>query len=122
MIPNSFIQDLLSRVDIVDVVECHIPLKRSGANYSARCPFHNEKSPSFTVSQTKQFYRCFGCGEAGTAISVLMEHEGMGFVDAVKDLAARVGMAVAEQISADSQRKGRAESDVDLTEIMRVAA
>ena len=80
MIPHSFIEDLLARVDVVDVVESYVPLKRSGSNFSARCPFHNEKSPSFTVSQTKQFYHCFGCGAHGTAISFLMEYQGMGFV------------------------------------------
>ncbi len=96
MIPHSFIEDLLARVDVVDVVESYVPLKRSGSNFSARCPFHNEKTPSFTVSQTKQFYHCFGCGAHGTAISFLMEYQGMGFVDAVKELAARVGMTVPE--------------------------
>jgi len=96
MIPHSFIEDLLARVDVVDVVETYVPLKRSGSNFSARCPFHNEKTPSFTVSQTKQFYHCFGCGAHGTAISFLMEYQGMGFIDAVKDLAARVGMTVPE--------------------------
>src|SRR4051812_11327260 len=122
MIPNSFIQDLLGRVDIVDVVECHVPLKRSGSNYSARCPFHNEKSPSFTVSQNKQFYHCFGCGAHGTAINFLMEHQGMGFVDAVKDLATRVGMVVPEQISSESQRRDKAGSDVNLLDVMHAAA
>ena len=122
MIPNSFIQDLLNRVEIVDVVEAHVPLKRSGSNYSARCPFHNEKSPSFTVSQTKQFYHCFGCGAHGTAISFLMEHQGMGFVDAVKDLAARVGMVVPEQIPSEPQRKDKAESDENLIEVTLKAA
>jgi len=96
MIPHSFIEDLLARVDVVDVIEAYVPLKRSGSNFSARCPFHNEKTPSFTVSQTKQFYHCFGCGAHGTAISFLMEYQGMGFVDAVKELAARVGMTVPE--------------------------
>src|SRR3954463_14499544 len=122
MIPDSFIQDLLSRVEIVDVVESHLPLKRSGSNYSARCPFHNEKSPSFTVSQTKQFYHCFGCGAHGTAISFLMEHQGMGFVDAVKHLAARVGMVVPEQISSEPQRKDNAGSDANLIDVMLAAA
>jgi DNA primase len=96
MIPHSFIEDLLARVDVVDVVDGYVPLKRSGSNFSARCPFHNEKTPSFTVSQAKQFYHCFGCGAHGTAISFLMEYQGMGFIDAVKDLAARVGMTVPE--------------------------
>jgi DNA primase len=121
MIPQSFIQDLLNRVDIVDVVESYVPLKRAGSNYAARCPFHSEKSPSFTVSQTKQFYHCFGCGAHGTAISFLMEHQGMGFVDAVKDLAGRVGMVVPEQ-TPDPQRKEKAEAAEDLTEVMLKAA
>ena len=83
MIPESFIQDLLARVDIVDLVDAYVPLKKAGANYAACCPFHNEKSPSFTVSPTKQFYHCFGCGAHGTAISFVMEYQGLGFVDAV---------------------------------------
>jgi hypothetical protein len=76
MIPDSFIQDLLARVDIVDLVDGYVPLKKAGANYAACCPFHNEKSPSFTVSPTKQFYHCFGCGAHGTAISFVMEYQG----------------------------------------------
>ena len=96
MIPESFIQDLLARVDIVDLVDSYVPLKKAGANYAACCPFHNEKSPSFTVSPTKQFYHCFGCGAHGTAISFVMEYQGLGFVDAVKDLASRAGMTVPE--------------------------
>jgi DNA primase len=96
MIPQSFIQDLLSRVDIVDVVGRYVQLKKGGANYMGLCPFHNEKSPSFTVSPTKQFYHCFGCGAHGTAIGFLIEYSGVGFVDAVKDLAQNVGMAVPE--------------------------
>ena len=121
MIPQSFIQDLLNRVDIVDVVESYVPLKRAGSNYAARCPFHSEKSPSFTVSQTKQFYHCFGCGAHGTAISFLMEHQGMGFVDAVKDLAGRVGMVVPEP-TPDSQHKEKVETAEDLTQVMLKAA
>ncbi len=97
MIPQSFIQDLLTRVDIVDVVGRYVQLKKGGANYGGLCPFHNEKSPSFTVSPTKQFYHCFGCGAHGTAIGFLMEYAGVGFVDAVKDLAQNVGMIVPEQ-------------------------
>jgi len=96
VIPDSFIQDLLARVDIVDLVDGFVPLKKAGANYAACCPFHNEKSPSFTVSPTKQFYHCFGCGAHGTAISFVMEYQGLGFVDAVKDLATRAGMQVPE--------------------------
>ena len=94
MIPEDFIQDLLARVDIVDLVDSYVPLKKAGANYAACCPFHNEKTPSFTVSPSKQFYHCFGCGAHGTAIGFVMEYQGMGFVDAVRDLAARAGMTV----------------------------
>jgi DNA primase len=97
VIPQSFIQDLLNRVDIVDVVGRYVQLKKGGANFMGLCPFHNEKSPSFTVSPTKQFYHCFGCGAHGTAISFLIEYSGMGFVDAVKDLAQNVGMVVPER-------------------------
>jgi len=94
VIPQSFIQDLLNRVDIVDVVGRYVQLKKGGANFMGLCPFHNEKSPSFTVSPTKQFYHCFGCGAHGTAISFLIEYSGLGFVEAVKDLAQGVGMTV----------------------------
>jgi DNA primase len=103
------------------VVESYVPLKRAGANYAARCPFHSEKSPSFTVSQTKQFYHCFGCGAHGTAISFLMEHQGMGFVDAVQELAGRVGMVLPEQIP-DPQRREKADASGDLMEVMLKAA
>ena len=96
MIPESFKNDLLNRVDIVDVINARVPLKKSGANYVACCPFHTEKTPSFTVSQPKQFYHCFGCGAHGNAIGFLMEYAGLGYVDAVKDLAALVGMKVPE--------------------------
>ena len=106
MIPKNFIQDLLNRLDIVDVVERYVPLKKAGANFVACCPFHNEKSPSFTVSQTKQFYHCFGCGAHGTAIGFVMEHAGLGFVDAVEELARSVGMEVPHERQApgDAQR------------------
>src|SRR5688500_20259248 len=107
MIPQAFIQDLLHRVDIVDVVDRYVKLKRAGANYVACCPFHSEKSPSFTVSQQKQFYHCFGCGAHGTAVGFLMEYSGFGFVDAVKDLAQSVGMTVPE-IERRGHSRGRA--------------
>jgi DNA primase len=97
MIPESFIQELLNRIDIVDVVDKNVPLKKAGANYSACCPFHNEKSPSFTVSPTKQFYHCFGCGAHGTAIGFLMEYQGLSFVEAVHELAKMVGMIVPQE-------------------------
>lgn len=97
MIPEAFIQELLNRVDIVDVIDKSVPLKKAGANYSACCPFHNEKSPSFTVSPTKQFYHCFGCGAHGTAIGFLMEYQGLSFVEAVHELAKMVGMIVPQE-------------------------
>jgi len=96
MIPDSFIQELLNRVDIVDLIDGYVRLKKAGANFVACCPFHNEKTPSFSVSPGKQFYHCFGCGAHGTAIGFLMEYSGLSFVDAVKELAARVGMPVPE--------------------------
>ncbi|MGI4857743.1 MAG: DNA primase [Janthinobacterium lividum] len=94
MIPHSFLQDLLDRVDIVEVVGRYVQLKKAGANFSGLCPFHNEKSPSFTVSPTKQFYHCFGCGAHGTAIGFLMEHAGLPFPEAVNDLAQAAGLTV----------------------------
>ena len=97
MIPQPFIYDLLNRVAIVDAIDRHVPLKKAGANFIACCPFHSEKTPSFTISQTKQFYHCFGCGVHGNAISFLMEYSGLSFVEAVHDLAAYVGMQVPEQ-------------------------
>ncbi len=94
MIPQSFIQELLNRLDIVDVVERYLPLKKAGANFVACCPFHKEKSPSFSVSPTKQFYHCFGCGAHGSAISFVMEYQGLGFPEAVEELARNAGIAV----------------------------
>ena len=93
-IPDAFIDDLLARTDIVEVIGARVPLKRQGKEYSARCPFHDERSPSFTVSPTKQFYHCFGCGAHGTAISFLMNYDRLEFLDAVEELAKRVGMEV----------------------------
>ncbi|WP_423198047.1 DNA primase [Cupriavidus sp. H19C3] len=97
MIPQSFIQDLLNRVDIVDVVGRYVQLKKGGANFMGLCPFHNEKSPSFTVSPTKQFYHCFGCGAHGSAIGFLMEYSGQSYPDAVRELAQSVGLTVPEE-------------------------
>lgn len=94
MIPEEFIQELLARVDIVDVIGKYVQLKKSGQNLQGLCPFHQEKSPSFTVSATKQFYHCFGCGAHGTSISFLMEHVGLSFPESVKTLADSVGMQV----------------------------
>lgn len=94
LIPESFIQDLLNRVDIVEVIERYLPLKKAGQNYAACCPFHKEKSPSFTVSPTKQFYHCFGCGAHGTAIGFVMEYQGVNYPEAIKLLAEAAGLPV----------------------------
>jgi DNA primase len=94
LIPESFIEELLGRADIVELIERHIPLKRNGRELQACCPFHDEKTPSFTVSPQKQFYHCFGCGAHGTAISFLMNYEGLEFVDAIEELARQLGMTV----------------------------
>jgi len=99
MIPNDFIQTLLARVDIVDVVDRYVPLKKAGANYTACCPFHSEKTPSFTVSPSKQFYHCFGCGAHGTAIGFLMEYGGKSFPDAVEELARDAGLEVPRSVT-----------------------
>lgn len=93
-IPRAFIDDLLVRVDIVDLIETHVPLKKTGSNFVARCPFHTEKNPSFSVNRAKQFYYCFGCGAGGNAISFLMDFNHLDFVEAVEDLAAFVGVPV----------------------------
>lgn len=104
MIPDSFIQDLLARVDVADVVGRYVQLKKGGINLLGLCPFHNEKSPSFTVSPTKQFYHCFGCGAHGSAITFLIEHTGASFPEAVRTLASAVGMSVPEEIRSPSQK------------------
>jgi DNA primase len=96
MIPQDFIQALLGRVDIVDVIDRHVRLKKAGTNYKACCPFHNEKTPSFNVSPSKQFYHCFGCGAHGNAIGFLMEYSGLTYPDAIRELAQQVGMEVPE--------------------------
>jgi DNA primase len=119
MIPESFVQELLARVDIVDVVERYLQLKKAGANYQACCPFHSEKSPSFTVSPAKQFYHCFGCGAHGSAIGFVMQYAGLGFVEAVEDLANSLGMPVPREVGAHSQQKAR---QAPLTERMAQAA
>ncbi|MBU1395017.1 MAG: DNA primase [Gammaproteobacteria bacterium] len=104
MIPRDFIDTLLARVDIVDVIDRRVPLKKAGQNYQACCPFHSEKTPSFTVSPTKQFYHCFGCGAHGSAIGFLIEYEHMGFPDAVAALAQDVGLPVPESGEPDRPR------------------
>ena len=117
MIPESFKQDLLNRIDIVELVERYVPLRKGGANYVACCPFHSEKSPSFTVSPTKQFYHCFGCGAHGNAIGFLMEYQGLGYVEAVSELASSLGMKLPA-----FERSGAKPVAPDLLDIMDRAA
>ncbi|MHB9100810.1 MAG: DNA primase [Sulfuricella sp.] len=120
MIPQSFVQDLLNRLDIVDVVDRYVPLKKAGANYVACCPFHSEKSPSFSVSPTKQFYHCFGCGAHGSAIGFVMEHQGLGFVEAVEELARSAGLTVPKEESGRYEHKTEGGFDA-LSEAMQHA-
>ena len=93
-IPQGFIDDLLARADIVEVIDSYVPLRKAGKDHQALCPFHEEKTPSFTVSQNKQFYHCFGCGAGGTVITFIMEYNGLGFVEALEDLAGRYGLEI----------------------------
>ena len=99
LIPDSFLEELLGRIDIVEIIERRVPLKKAGREFQARCPFHDEKTPSFTVSPQKQFYHCFGCGAHGSAIGFLMNYEGLEFVDAVEDLARHAGLQVPREAS-----------------------
>jgi len=124
-IPQSFIQELLSRVDVVEIVGRYVQLKKGGANFMGLCPFHGEKSPSFSVSPSKQFYHCFGCGKNGNAIGFLMEHAGMGFVEAVQDLAQQVGLQVPEDDVSPQERERAAaqrQRQATLTDVLEKAA
>jgi len=119
VIPQDFIQQLLGRVDIVEVVGRHVALRRAGANFLGLCPFHGEKSPSFTVSPAKQFYHCFGCGAHGSAVGFLMEHAGLGYVDAIRELARDAGLEVPEVGRADAAEAAReAARQGDLTRLL----
>jgi DNA primase len=123
-IPQSFIQELLARADVVEIVGRYVPLKKGGANYMGLCPFHGEKSPSFSVSPSKQFYHCFGCGKNGNAIGFLMDHAGMNFVEAVKDLAGQYGMQVPEEDVSPQDRARAAqqrEKQATLTDVLEKA-
>ena len=114
-IPSTFIDDLLARVDVVDVIEPRVPLRPRGRNLFGRCPFHEERTPSFSVSREKQIYYCFGCRASGTAITFLMELDGLGFVDTVEELAARVGMEVPRTGPGPQPGQGRGRSgDLEL--------
>ena len=118
-IPEQFIDDLLARVDIVDVIEQRVPLKKAGRDWTARCPFHDERSPSFTVSPAKQFYHCFGCGAHGSAIKFLMDYDRLEFVDAVEDLATRIGLKVPYE---GGGRRAPSEDSLDLYALLDAAA
>ncbi|HEZ3437069.1 TPA: DNA primase [Neisseria meningitidis] len=109
MIPSDFIDELLAKTDIVDIIDEQVPLKKGGANYMACCPFHKEKTPSFSVSPTKQFYHCFSCGAHGSVIGFVMEHQGLSFPEAVQFLADRVGMVVPKVHGQNDNPEVRAE-------------
>ncbi len=119
-IPKQFIDELLTRTDIVDVIDSYVPLKKAGKDYKACCPFHEEKTPSFTVSVDKQFYHCFGCGAHGSAIGFLMDYEHMSFVEAVEDLATRAGLKVPKEAGVVSGQDK--DTGTDLLEILREAS
>ncbi len=117
-IPPEFIDDLLARTDIVDLIGTRIQLRKAGKDFQARCPFHEEKSPSFTVSSDKQFYHCFGCGAHGTAIGFLMEYDHLAFREAVEELARRVGL----ELPSDGERTERGPDHAPLFQTMQQAA
>jgi len=116
MIPRPFIDDLLVRVDIVDLIDSHLPLKKSGNSFVARCPFHTEKTPSFAVTRTKQLFHCFGCGAGGNAISFLMDFSHLSFVEAVEDLASFAGIEVPRESGNPSFKKSTATSSFQVLE------
>ncbi len=124
-IPQTFIQELIARADVVEIVGHYVQLKKGGANYSGLCPFHSEKSPSFSVSPTKQFYHCFGCGKNGNAIGFLMDHASMTFVEAVKDLAQKYGLQVPEENASPLDQARAAEhrqKQTTLSDVLEKAA
>jgi DNA primase len=123
-IPQNFIQELLARADVVEIVGRYVQLKKTGANFSGLCPFHSEKSPSFTVSPSKQFFHCFGCGKNGNAIGFLIDYAGMSFPEAVKDLAGKYGMQVPEEDISPAERARQAEQrqkQATLTDVLEKA-
>lgn len=119
-IPKSFIEDLLSRTDIVALIDARVPLKKAGVNFKANCPFHNEKTPSFSVSPKKQIYHCFGCGANGNAIGFLMDYEHKDFVEAVEALATELGLTVPRENNLPLEQKPK--SEIDLYAVMERAA
>ncbi|QEP44080.1 DNA primase [Ectothiorhodospiraceae bacterium BW-2] len=121
-IPQSFIDDLIQRVDIVEVIDARVPLKRAGRNYSACCPFHNEKSPSFSVNPEKQFYHCFGCKASGSAITFLMEYDGMSFIEALQTLAPMAGMTLPQPEKLSTTPSSGVTTSIDPYQIMAQAS
>ena len=121
LIPQSFIDDLLSRADIVDVIDGRVALRKAGRDYQGLCPFHNEKTPSFTVAPQKQFYHCFGCGEHGSAIDFVMKTEGLNFPEAVERLAQDAGMEVPADTPEERQRAERRQTLYDVVEAAAAA-
>ena len=116
-IPEQFIDDLLARIDIVDLIESYLPLRKAGRDFQGLCPFHGEKTPSFTVSREKQFFHCFGCGAHGSAIGFLMQHRNLEFVETVEELAGLAGMEIPHE--ARSQRPSGARDLLDILEQAR---
>lgn len=124
-IPRSFIESLLSRADVVQVINQRVPLKKAGGTYKACCPFHDEKTPSFNVNPSKQFYHCFGCGASGDALKFIMEYDGLSFVEAVESLASQMGMEVPrEKLSPEKQKRQQIQQQQqrDLYDVMHLAA
>lgn len=118
-IPRQFIDDLVTRTDIVEVIDARVPLRKAGKDYKACCPFHEEKTPSFTVSADKQFFHCFGCGKHGTAIGFLMEYEHLAFPEAVEELARQAGLTVPYE---GGRSTPEAQAGADLWDLLREAA
>ncbi|MEO6837286.1 MAG: CHC2 zinc finger domain-containing protein, partial [Ginsengibacter sp.] len=111
MIPQETIQQIVSRIDIIEIINSFVKLKKRGTNYIGLCPFHNEKSPSFTVSPSKEIYKCFGCGRSGNAISFLMEHEKYSYVEALKWLAAKYNVEIEEKETSPEYKQQQQTSD-----------
>lgn len=120
-IPREFIDDLLTRADVVDVINARVPLKKTGREYTACCPFHNEKTPSFTVSPSKQFYHCFGCGMHGSALSFLMEYEHLDFVEAVESLADSMGINVPREKGSSGPSEAQKQRSKNLFNLLEEA-
>jgi len=121
-IPRAFIDDLIARVDLVDLIDARVPLKKTGANYQARCPFHTEKSPSFNVNREKQFYHCFGCGASGNAIGFLMDYERLTFVEAIETLADTLGIPVPREAYGGGEKREQETGILPLYQVQEQAA